>query len=127
MRIHKASLALPMSAKRRSTPGAERPSAMASPSRRQFLAAAGPITAATLVADTPGVSAQTGDASPNAVAPQATPGSRQTRRARALDIRWQAARDQLDQEFPEPQTNGDEEQYPAGIAVPSREMASQPR
>ena len=121
MRVHKSSLALPMSAKRRSTPGAERPSAMASPSRRQFLAAAGPITAASLVADTTGVSAQT-EASPNAVALQATPGSRQARRAEALDIRRQAAMDQLGQEFPEPQTNGDEEQYPAGIANYSKAM-----
>ncbi len=95
---------------------------MASPSRRQFLAAAGPLTAATLVADTQPVSAQTGAASPNAVALQATPGSRQARRAEALDIRWQAARDQLDQEFPEPQTNGDEEQYPAGIANYSKAL-----
>jgi hypothetical protein len=105
-----------MPAKRSSTPAAEHPSAMVSPSRRQVLAAAGPLTAAALVASTPGASAQTGAASPPAAATQASPGSRQTRRARALYIRRQAAQRQLEQEFPEPQSNGDEEQYPTGIA-----------
>jgi len=109
-----------MSAKRISTPEAERPSAMASSSRRQFLAAAGALTAATLVANTPAVSAQT--ASPRAAVPQATPGSRQTRRARALDIRRKAALQQFDQEFPAPRTNGDEEQYPAGVANYSKAL-----
>jgi hypothetical protein len=115
MRVPKASLALPMSARRSSAPEAERPSTMASPSRRQILAAAGPLAAAALVADTPAVSAQTGDPSPDAAAPG-------SRRARALDIRRQAALDQLDQDFPAPQANGDEEQYPAGIATYSKAL-----
>jgi hypothetical protein len=119
MRGHKASLALSMSAKRSSTPTAERPCALASPSRRQVLAAAGPLAAASLVAGTPTVSAQTGDASPDAAAPQAPPGSR---RARALEIRQEAALQQLGQEFPALQTNGDEAQYPPGIANYSKAL-----
>jgi hypothetical protein len=108
-----------MSAKRSSRTEAERP-VMASPSRRQVLAAAGPLAAVALVGNTPGVSAQTGAASPPAVAPEATPGS--GRRARALDIRRQAAQDQLGQEFPAPQANGDEAQYPPGIATYSKAL-----
>jgi hypothetical protein len=108
-----------MSAKRTSTPAAERPSAVtASPSRRQVLAAAGPLAAAALVADAPGVSAQTGEASPR----DAAPGSQQARRARALEIRRQAATDQLGEEFPEQQANGDEEQYPPGVANYSKAL-----
>jgi hypothetical protein len=103
------------------TPLDQRPDAAcqgdtASPNRRQFLAAAGVLAAATLAASTRGVSARTGSAGTPAVAPPLTPVSLQNRRARALEIREQAARYQLGQEFPVPQTNGDEEQYPAGVA-----------
>jgi hypothetical protein len=56
------------------------------------------------------------------VAPQSTPVSLQGRRARALEIREQAALYQLGQEFPAPQTNGDEAQYPAGVANYSKAL-----
>jgi hypothetical protein len=111
-----------MSARLSSTPEAECRSATAAPSRRQVLAAAGPLAAAALVAGAPAASAQTGDASPPVETPEAIPGSQQTRRSRALEIRRQAALQQLEQEFPAPQTNGDEEQYPPGIATYSKAL-----
>jgi hypothetical protein len=107
-----------MPAKRSSTtPEAERASPMASPSRRQLLASAGPLAAAALVADMPGASVQSGDAGPPPDAPQAG-----SRRARALEIRRRAAADQLEQEFPAPQTNGDEQQYAPGVATYSKAL-----
>jgi hypothetical protein len=103
-------------------PDAECQGDTASPNRRQFLAAAGVLTAATMAASTVGFSARTGAAGTPAVAPQSTPVSLQNRRARALEIREQAALYQLGQEFPVPQTNGDEEQYPAGVANYSKAL-----
>jgi hypothetical protein len=72
-------------------PDAERQDDTASPNRRQFLAVAGMLTAATMAASTVGFSARTSAASTRAAAHPSTPGSLQNRRARALDIRQQAA------------------------------------
>jgi PAP2 superfamily len=97
-------------------PDADRTVDLASPSRRQFLAAAGALTAATMAASTVGA------ASPRAVPPPSTTSSLRDRRARALEIRQQAALYQLDQAFPVPQTNGDEGRYPAGVANYSKAL-----
>jgi hypothetical protein len=87
-----------------------------SSSRRQFLSAAGGFTAATLAADAVGLSSLTGSAGISAKAHrQSTPESLERRRARALEIRQRAANFQLNRDFPEPQNNGDEASFPAGL------------
>ena len=63
----------------------------ASPSRRQFLAAAGMLTAATMAASMVGFVSPTEAASTGAGAHPSTHASPQSRRARALDIRRKAA------------------------------------
>jgi hypothetical protein len=95
---------------------------MALPSRRQFLFAAGTLTAATVAASTVGFPSPTGAASTVEGAHPSTRASLQSRRARALEIRQQAALYQLDQEVPVPQTNGDEGSYPAGVANYSKAL-----
>jgi hypothetical protein len=109
------------------TPRDPRPDAdwtvdLASPSRRQFLAAAGALTAATMAASTVGFPSPTGAASMGAGAHPSTHASLQSRRARALEIRRKAAMYQLHRKFPEPQTNGDEGSYPAGVANYSKAL-----
>jgi hypothetical protein len=87
-----------------------------SSSRRQFLSAAGGFTAATLAADAVGLSSLSGASSMSAKAyRQSTPGYLERRRARALEIRNRAASFQLNRDFPEPQNNGDEDNFPAGL------------
>ena len=103
-------------------PDSDRLDAIESPSRRQLLAAAGMLTAATMAASTVGFSSRTGAASTRAVSHQSTHVSPQNRRARALDIREKAALYQLDQGFPAPQNNGDEGSYPAGVVSLSKAL-----
>jgi hypothetical protein len=87
-----------------------------SSSRRQFLSAAGGLTAATLAADAVGLSSLTGiPGMPAKAYRQSTPGSLERRRARALEIRTRAANFQLNRDFPVPQNNGDEDSFPPGL------------
>jgi hypothetical protein len=87
-----------------------------SSSRRQFLSAAGGFTAVTLAADAVGLPSLTGASGMSARAyRQSTPGSLESRRARALKIRTRAANFQLNRDFPVPQNNGDEENFPPGL------------
>jgi hypothetical protein len=94
-----------------------------SPSRRQFLSAAGGFTAATLAANAVGLPALADAAGMSAeVYQQTTPQSLEMRRARALEIRERAANFQLSQSFPEPQDNGDEDRFPAGLVSFSKAL-----
>jgi hypothetical protein len=87
-----------------------------SSSRRQFLSAAGGFTAATLATDAVGLSSLTGAPRRSAKAyRQSTTPSLQERAARALEVRKKAAIFQLNRDFPEPQNNGDEGRFPAGL------------
>jgi hypothetical protein len=87
-----------------------------SSSRRQFLSAAGGFTAATLAADAMGLPSLTRAPGKSAKAyRQSTSLSLQERAARALEIRKRAAIFQLTRDFPEPQDNGDEDRFPAGL------------
>jgi hypothetical protein len=104
----------PMSSRRRA--GAR------SPDRRRFLLGAGGLTAAALIGAAGGGSPPAQAALP---APAHSSSSTQangssswlaTRRARALKLRIDTARRQLAGAFPQRQTNGDEDAYPAGLA-----------
>jgi hypothetical protein len=95
---------------------------MKSPSRRRFLSATGGLTVAALAARTVGMSTQTNAADTGAEAHQSTSLSLQKRRARALEIRKEAAYYQLRRPFPNPRDNGDEDRYPSGFANYSKAL-----
>jgi hypothetical protein len=95
---------------------------MESPTRRQFLSAAGRLTAAKLAAGVVGLSSLTDAPGTRAEAYQSTSTSLQRRRARALEIRKEAAIYQLDRRFPDPQNNGDEDRYPRRFASYSKAL-----
>jgi hypothetical protein len=80
-----------------------------SPGRRQFLSAAGGLTATTILSS---VTAESGTRA-NAQKP---PQPLQARRERALEIRKRDAVFQLSRDFPLPQNNGDENIYPTRFA-----------
>jgi hypothetical protein len=93
----------------------ERKYEIESAGRRKF------ISAATLAAGAAGLSSLAGSPSMRAAAHESKLLSRKERRARdrrraqALEIRKKAAIFQLNRDFPESRSNGDEERYPAGL------------
>jgi PAP2 superfamily len=103
-------------------PDSDRSYVIESPSRRQFLMAAGKLTAAGMAAGTVGLSSLAGAATTRAAANQSTNFSLHKRRARAFEIREKAAIFQLNRNFPDPQNNGDEGRYPDGIASFSKAL-----
>jgi hypothetical protein len=95
---------------------------MESPTRRQFLSAAGRLTAAKLAAGVVGLSSLADAPGTRAESHQSTSTPLQRRRAQALEIRKEAAIYQLDRRFPDPQDNGDEDRYPTGFASYSKAL-----
>src|SRR5262245_38539649 len=100
-----------------------------STSRRQFITAAGGLTAATLAAGAVGMSSLTDIAEAHEKGNKSGVRSqngrrraREIRRARALEIRKKAAIFQLSGDFPEPQNNGDEDSFPLGLVSFSKAL-----
>ena len=97
-----------------------------SASRRQFITAAGGLTAATLAAGAMGMSslAPAAEAHGNKSPLRSQNGSRarEIRKARALEIRNKAAIFQLNRDFPVPQNNGDEDSFPLGLVSFSKAL-----
>jgi hypothetical protein len=111
----------PTQAEDATSPGRQ-PAGARSPDRRRFLLGAGGLTAAALIGAGGGWSprgraALAAPASPSS-STQANGSSSwlDRRRARALKLRIDTAKRQLAGAFPQRQTNGDEDAYPAGLA-----------